>query len=253
MDVKRYFRGPFFWVALVIIGVLVISSISSAAGGFKKVDTEVALNAISAGQVEQAKLVDRDQRLELTLTDGHKIKGSEKIQTDYVEARADDIINLLNQNPPSKSFTDNVPRQSWLISLLITILPIFLIIVVFLFFFNQMQGGGSRVMQFGKSKAKLISKDTPKTTFNDVAGVDEAVEELQEIKEFLENPAKFQAIGAKIPKGVLLYGPPGTGKTLLARAVAGEAGVPFYSISGSDFVEMFVGVGASRVRDLFEQ
>jgi cell division protease FtsH len=118
---------------------------------------------------------------------------------------------------------------------------------------NQMQGGGSRVMNFGKSKAKLITKDTPKTTFADVAGADEAIEELQEIKDFLQNPAKFQAIGAKIPKGVLLYGPPGTGKTLLARAVAGEAGVPFYSISGSDFVEMFVGVGASRVRDLFEQ
>ena len=118
---------------------------------------------------------------------------------------------------------------------------------------NQMQGGGSRVMQFGKSKAKLVSKDTPKTTFADVAGADEAVEELEEIKDFLPSPAKFQAVGAKIPKGVLLYGPPGTGKTLLARAVAGEAGVPFFSISGSDFVEMFVGVGASRVRDLFEQ
>ena len=128
-----------------------------------------------------------------------------------------------------------------------------LIVVVFLFLMNQMQGGGSRVMQFGKSKAKLITKDTPKTTFADVAGCDEAVEELQEIKEFLQEPAKFQAVGAKIPKGVLLYGRPGTGKTLLARAVAGEAGVPFYSISGSDFVEMFVGVGASRVRDLFEQ
>ncbi|CAM5713492.1 ATP-dependent zinc metalloprotease FtsH [Streptomyces badius] len=125
--------------------------------------------------------------------------------------------------------------------------------VVFLFLMNQMQGGGSKVMQFGKSKAKLITKDTPKTTFADVAGSDEAVEELHEIKEFLQEPAKFQAVGAKIPKGVLLYGPPGTGKTLLARAVAGEAGVPFYSISGSDFVEMFVGVGASRVRDLFEQ
>ena len=132
----------------------------------------------------------------------------------------------------------------------------FIYIVIFLLFFfmlSQMQGGGSRVMNFGKSRAKLITKDTPKTTFADVAGADEAIEELQEIKEFLQNPAKFQAIGAKIPKGVLLYGPPGTGKTLLARAVAGEAGVPFYSISGSDFVEMFVGVGASRVRDLFEQ
>ena len=128
-----------------------------------------------------------------------------------------------------------------------------LIIVLFLFLMNQVQGGGGRVMQFAKSKAKLITKDMPKTTFADVAGCQEAIEELGEIKEFLQEPAKFQAVGAKIPKGVLLYGPPGTGKTLLARAVAGEAGVPFYSISGSDFVEMFVGVGASRVRDLFEQ
>ena len=124
---------------------------------------------------------------------------------------------------------------------------------LFLFVLNSMQGGGSRVMQFGKAKARQVSKDEPKVTFADVAGCDEAVEELQEIKDFLQNPARFQAIGAKIPKGVLLYGPPGTGKTLLARAVAGEAGVPFFSISGSDFVEMFVGVGASRVRDLFEQ
>ena len=129
-----------------------------------------------------------------------------------------------------------------------------LIALIFLFLMNQIQGGGGRgVMQFAKSRAKLITKDMPKTTFSDVAGCEEAVEELGEIKEFLQEPAKFQAVGAKIPKGVLLYGPPGTGKTLLARAVAGEAGVPFYSISGSDFVEMFVGVGASRVRDLFEQ
>ncbi len=253
MDVKRYLRGPFFWVALVIIGVLLVSTLSSASGGFKKVDTEAAIAAISQGKVEQAKIVDRDQRLELTLKNDQKVQGSGKIQTDYVDARQRDIVDLLKANPPSQGYTDNVPRQSWLVSLLFGALPIIVIILVFLFFFNQMQGGGSRVMQFGKSKAKLISKDTPKTTFSDVAGVDEAVEELQEIKEFLENPAKFQAIGAKIPKGVLLYGPPGTGKTLLARAVAGEAGVPFYSISGSDFVEMFVGVGASRVRDLFEQ
>ncbi len=134
------------------------------------------------------------------------------------------------------------------------LLPLLIIIVVFLWLMNSMQGGGGRgIMQFAKSKAKLITKDMPKTTFTDVAGCEEAIEELGEIKEFLQEPAKFQAVGAKIPKGVLLYGPPGTGKTLLARAVAGEAGVPFYSISGSDFVEMFVGVGASRVRDLFEQ
>ena len=142
---------------------------------------------------------------------------------------------------------------SSLLSLLTYILPFVLFFGFWIFLMNQMQGGGSRVMNFGKSKAKRMSVDAPKITFRDVAGVDEAVQELHEIKEFLENPKKFQALGARIPKGVLLYGPPGTGKTLLARAVAGEAGVPFFSISGSDFVEMFVGVGASRVRDLFEQ
>ena len=147
-----------------------------------------------------------------------------------------------------------MPQPSFLGSLLATLLPFALIILLFIFLMNQAGGGGGRgVMQFAKSKAKLITKDMPKTTFSDVAGCEEAIEELGEIKEFLTDPAKFQAVGAKIPKGVLLYGPPGTGKTLLARAVAGEAGVPFYSISGSDFVEMFVGVGASRVRDLFEQ
>ena len=153
-----------------------------------------------------------------------------------------------------EKYTTEIAQPSVLGSILGSFLPIMLIVVVFLWLMNSMQGGGGRgVMQFAKSKAKLITKDMPKTTFADVAGCDEAIEELGEIKEFLQEPAKFQAVGAKIPKGVLLYGPPGTGKTLLARAVAGEAGVPFYSISGSDFVEMFVGVGASRVRDLFEQ
>jgi cell division protease FtsH len=253
MDVKRYFRGPFFWVTMIILGVLLVTSVSSAAGGFKQVDTAVAIDAIKQGKVAEAKLIDRDQRIELTLSEGAEIEGSNKIQADYVDARQRDLIRLLDQNPPPDGYTDDVPHTSWVVTLLFNFLPILILVLLFLFFFNQMQGGGSRVMQFGKSKAKLISKDTPKTTFKDVAGADEAVEELHEIKEFLENPAKFQAIGAKIPKGVLLYGPPGTGKTLLARAVAGEAGVPFYSISGSDFVEMFVGVGASRVRDLFEQ
>jgi cell division protease FtsH len=142
--------------------------------------------------------------------------------------------------------------SAWL-GILTYILPVLIFIGFWIFLMNQVQGGGSKVMSFGKSRAKRLSVDSPKITFRDVAGVDEAVEELHEIKEFLENPKKFQALGARIPKGVLLYGPPGTGKTLLARAVAGEAGVPFFSISGSDFVEMFVGVGASRVRDLFEQ
>jgi cell division protease FtsH len=141
---------------------------------------------------------------------------------------------------------------SW-VSAFFSLLPFIILIAFWIFLMNQVQGGGSKVMSFGKSRAKRMAPDSPKIGFKDVAGVDEAVEELQEIKEFLENPKKFQALGARIPKGVLLYGPPGTGKTLLARAVAGEAGVPFFSISGSDFVEMFVGVGASRVRDLFEQ
>jgi cell division protease FtsH len=141
---------------------------------------------------------------------------------------------------------------SW-IGFFTSLLPFVLLFAFWIFLMNQVQGGGSKVMSFGKSRAKRMAPDSPKIGFKDVAGVDEAVEELHEIKEFLENPKKFQALGARIPKGVLLYGPPGTGKTLLARAVAGEAGVPFFSISGSDFVEMFVGVGASRVRDLFEQ
>jgi cell division protease FtsH len=154
-----------------------------------------------------------------------------------------DAINITGAETGGSSF----------VSLLINVLPFVLFIGLWLFIMNRMQGGGGKVMSFGKSKAKRMTPDMPKITFADVAGADEAVEELGEIKEFLENPKKFQALGAKIPKGVLLFGPPGTGKTLLARAVAGEAGVPFFSISGSDFVEMFVGVGASRVRDLFEQ
>jgi cell division protease FtsH len=161
------------------------------------------------------------------------------------------LLNLLGK----KDITTKVEGTggSSFLSILTYILPFILFFGFWVFLMNQMQGGGSRVMSFGKSRAKRMSVDAPKITFRDVAGVDEAVQELQEIKEFLENPKRFQALGARIPKGVLLYGPPGTGKTLLARAVAGEAGVPFFSISGSDFVEMFVGVGASRVRDLFEQ
>jgi cell division protease FtsH len=157
---------------------------------------------------------------------------------------------LLDKNIAFK--VDNQQQSIWL-QILISAIPFIIMFGLIFFMMNQLQGGGSKVMQFGKSKARLANKGKQRVTFKDIAGVDEAVEELREIEEFLENPAKFKAIGAKIPKGVLLYGPPGTGKTLLARAVAGEAGVPFYSISGSEFVEMFVGVGASRVRDLFNQ
>jgi cell division protease FtsH len=179
-----------------------------------------------------------------------------KLSANYIAGQGTDLVDLLDSEKTKGNLPDGynviVPKQSFLVSLLASVLPIILILGLLFYFMGQMQGGG-KVMQFGKSKAKMITKDMPQTTFADVAGADEAVQELYEIKEFLQEPAKFQALGAKIPKGVLLYGPPGTGKTLLARAVAGEAGAPFFSISGSDFVEMFVGVGASRVRDLFEQ
>ena len=171
----------------------------------------------------------------------------------YVTPRGEDVVNAVDAANPKDGFNDEVPQPNWFLSMLGILLPLVLIGLFFWIMLSGMQGGGNRVMQFGKSKAKLVTKESPKVTFDDVAGAEEAIEELHEIKEFLKEPAKFQAVGARIPKGVLLYGPPGTGKTLLARAVAGEAGVPFYSISGSDFVEMFVGVGASRVRDLFDQ
>jgi cell division protease FtsH len=255
MDVKRYLRGPVIWIVLAVVAVILLSRVLDAANGYKKVDTATVVNSIEHNQVQKATLVGgEDMKIRVTLKPGSK---NEKIQASYIEGQGKDLANLLQTKSDDGSIPDGFdvdnPKQNFFVSLLVTLLPFVLIVVVFLFLMNQMQGGGSRVMNFGKSKAKLISKDTPKTTFADVAGANEAVEELQEIKEFLEAPGKFQAMGAKIPKGVLLYGPPGTGKTLLARAVAGEAGVPFYSISGSDFVEMFVGVGASRVRDLFEQ
>ncbi|MBU2154281.1 MAG: ATP-dependent zinc metalloprotease FtsH, partial [Alphaproteobacteria bacterium] len=191
-----------------------------------------------------------------TLDEGVRDDGAE-VMTYWIGGTQSRLYSLAQQqveNGEIEELTTEISRPSVLGSFLISFLPLIIIFIVFLWLLNNMQGGGGRgVMQFAKSKAKLISKDMPKTTFADVAGCDEAIEELGEIKEFLQEPAKFQAVGAKIPKGVLLYGSPGTGKTLLARAVAGEAGVPFYSISGSDFVEMFVGVGASRVCDLFEQ
>ncbi|HEX5596235.1 MAG TPA: ATP-dependent zinc metalloprotease FtsH [Micromonosporaceae bacterium] len=253
MTVKRYLRGPFVWIVAIILLVLVVSQIFSSGGGYKKVDTSAIVKAIDNGQVRSALLKDKDQQIQVTLDKGKTIDGSNKVYANFLHNQGDRLSELLEKNPPPKGYDVDYHQDNFFISLLVSLLPFVILVGLLLFFMNQMQGGGSRVMNFGKSRAKLVSKDTPKTTFADVAGVDEAIEELQEIKEFLENPAKFQAIGAKIPKGVLLYGPPGTGKTLLARAVAGEAGVPFFSISGSDFVEMFVGVGASRVRDLFEQ
>ena len=254
-NAKRLVRNPLLWVmALLTLTVLMFSM--NGDGGFARIDTSAATKLITEGKVESARF-SSENVLDLTLKQGQTysadgVRDATKVRTEFIEARAEGLVALVDKNLPN-AYNDTIEHPSLLGSLLISLLPLILLVGLFWFMMSQMQGGGSRVMQFGKSKAKLASKDTPKVTFADVAGADEAVEELHEIKEFLAEPAKFLAVGAKIPKGVLLYGPPGTGKTLLARAVAGEAGVPFYSISGSDFVEMFVGVGASRVRDLFEQ
>ena len=247
MDRKRVVRSWWLWAVVAVIAFFVLSSAFSGGDGYKSVNTSVAVDQLKAGNVKSATLNDKSQTLQLDLKTA--VDGKSKIKATY----AADQTNALVANIGAADYTVKNPGDNLFISVLLSLLPIILIGGLLFFVMAQAQGGGNRVMSFGRSKAKLVNKDTPKTTFADVAGADEAIEELYEIKEFLENPAKFQAIGAKIPKGVLLYGPPGTGKTLLARAVAGEAGVPFYSISGSDFVEMFVGVGASRVRDLFEQ
>ena len=251
MNARKLLRGPIFWIVLAVMLVLLGSSLVSGMGSPSQVDTGKAIADIQSGQVDTATIVDRDQTLDLTLKDGSKVR------TQYVTGQGIVLQQQLQTKADAGQLPGGynvvVPSDNVLLSLLVSLLPVALIVLLFFFLMGQMQGGGSRIMNFGKSKAKVVSKDMPKTTFADVAGADEAVEELEEIKDFLASPEKFQAVGAKIPKGVLLYGPPGTGKTLLARAVAGEAGVPFFSISGSDFVEMFVGVGASRVRDLFEQ
>ncbi|HZN74419.1 MAG TPA: ATP-dependent zinc metalloprotease FtsH [Micromonosporaceae bacterium] len=259
MERTRFFRRPVVWIVLVIIGAIAVSSLFSGGDGYKTVDYSTAIDQLNKGGVEKAIVRDKEQTLQLDLQNKAKFDGTDtdKIQAQFPAETADELWGKVEQAKAEGKITGTykaeVSEDSVFITLLINLLPIAVLVILLLLFMSNMQGGGSRVLNFGKSKAKLITKDTPKTTFSDVAGADEAVEELHEIKDFLQNPGKYQALGAKIPKGVLLFGPPGTGKTLLARAVAGEAGVPFYSISGSDFVEMFVGVGASRVRDLFEQ
>ncbi|MFO7166299.1 MAG: ATP-dependent metallopeptidase FtsH/Yme1/Tma family protein, partial [Mycolicibacterium hassiacum] len=213
--------------------------------GYKPVDTSVAMAQIKNDNVEDAQIDDREQQVRLDLKSGNAdTADADKIIAKYPTDYGAKIFEMLEAKGVK---TNTVVNQgSVLGSLLIYMLPLLLLVALFVMF-SRMQTGGRMGFGFGKARAKQLTKDMPKTTFADVAGVDEAVEELYEIKDFLQNPARYQALGAKIPRGVLLYGPPGTGKTLLARAVAGEAGVPFFTISGSDFVEMFVGVGASRV------
>ena len=244
---RRFFRSAAFPILVVLVLAFFASRVISP-GEPEEVPTFNEFTERVDSEPESIETVvfeQKQNKLKYTLTDGTEY------ETGYLAEQEDTLINTLEQEEIET--TIDPITGGGILGALTYILPFLLFLGLWIFLMNQMQGGGSRVMSFGKSKAKRMSVDAPKITFRDVAGADEAVQELHEIKEFLENPKKFQALGARIPKGVLLYGPPGTGKTLLARAVAGEAGVPFFSISGSDFVEMFVGVGASRVRDLFEQ
>ena len=249
---SKIFRGPLFWIIAAIFAVTVFGQISSAGNKYTQIETSQAIDAITQSKVLSAELVDKDQKIRLILTPGNTINGDSKVESFYVARQEPTLVDALTANPPSKGWNVKVPSQSLLLSFLFSIVPFLLIGLLFFWMMSQAQGG-NKVFQFGKSRAKLQDNDVPKTTFKDVAGAEEALAELDEIKDFLAKPEKYAPLGAKIPKGVLLFGPPGTGKTLLARAVAGEAAVPFYSISGSDFVEMFVGVGAARVRDLFNQ
>jgi cell division protease FtsH len=245
--VNRFFRSALFpLVVIVLLVYLASQTLIPRRDGEQKFTYSQLITATKDGDVEDAQFNPNRHEIKATLTGGRKVKVN--YPTDQSATAYQNLLTEQNVQFDSKG----VGSSAWW-TLLTSLLPFVLLIGFWLFLMNQVQGGGSKVMSFGKSRAKRMSPDSPKVTYKDVAGADEAVEELQEIKEFLENPKKFQALGARIPKGVLLYGPPGTGKTLLARATAGEAGVPFFSISGSDFVEMFVGVGASRVRDLFEQ
>ncbi|MBN8881217.1 ATP-dependent zinc metalloprotease FtsH [Salana multivorans] len=256
MNAKKFARGPLLWI-LLPIAVLLLGLSLIRPGGFVTVDTSEGIALLQGKTVEQVEITEGYNRVQLTLTEPFKDADDRdrgtRVQFVYVDQQGQQVVDLVAAADPAKGYNSVVPSTPWWSSLLSSFLFLALVIGVFWFVMSRMQGGNSKMMSFGKSKARQVNKENPDVTFADVAGVDEAVEEMQEIKDFLSDPARYQALGAKIPKGVLLYGAPGTGKTLLAKAVAGEAGVPFFSISGSDFVEMFVGVGASRVRDLFEQ
>ncbi|GAA4418604.1 ATP-dependent zinc metalloprotease FtsH [Georgenia halophila] len=261
MNVKKLLRGPLVWILLVLLLVSVGWSLLGQ-GGTQQIDTSQGLELLEGETVEQVEITEGSQRVRMTLSEpfeapdgeGGTVDKGTDVEFYYVTPQGEEVADAVRQADPEQGYNSVVPTTSVWTSLLTFMVPMIIIFLVFWWLLSRMQGGGAGgMMKFGKSKAKMVSKETPQVSFGDVAGEEEAVEELQEIKEFLAEPEKFQAVGAKIPKGVLLYGPPGTGKTLIARAVAGEAGAPFFSISGSEFVEMFVGVGASRVRDLFEQ
>jgi cell division protease FtsH len=261
--VSKNLRTVMLYLLLLAVVAWIIMTSFSSGGGSRPValSTSQFVASVDAGTVNHIKYMSKDAKVE-----GKQYKTSSEAAADKDNKSGTSFTSVYTGEDSFNTLMQDAQKQySWMqytidpqggipwASILLQVIPIVAVLAIMLFFLNQMQGGNSKIMNFGKAKAKRMTRDQPRITFKDVSGADEAIEELQEIKEFLANPGKFQALGAKIPKGVLLVGPPGTGKTLLARAVAGEAAVPFFSISGSDFVEMFVGVGASRVRDLFEQ
>jgi cell division protease FtsH len=239
------FKTALLWVVIIVLVFVLWSLFQTAKSTTEEIQFSQFLTQVENGKVSQ--LVIRGAEIRGQISDG----GSRNEFLTRMPPNYDGIVELLQ--PKGIEFEVEEARDNSLLTALITWAPVLFLFGLWIFFMRQMQAGGNKALSFGKSKAKLLSGSAKKVTFKDVAGVDEAKVELQEIIEFLRDPQKFTKLGGKIPKGVLLMGPPGTGKTLLARAIAGEANVPFFSISGSDFVEMFVGVGASRVRDLFEQ
>ncbi len=247
--------GPWFWVLMALL-ILLPMFFSNTLAAAQRVDTNVGLDLLKEQKVVSAQIHDGAQRVDLELKEDYINAAGDNqgknLSFYYVTPRAADVVDAMDA-AKLESYTDQPVQNNWFTSLLTLVLPFLLIAGLFWFIMSRAGGGSAQIMNFSRSRAKKFNKDNPTVRFSDVAGVDEALAELEEVREFLAEPEKFTRLGAKIPKGVLLYGPPGTGKTLLAKAVAGEAGVPFYSISGSDFVEMFVGVGASRVRDLFKE
>jgi len=238
----NFYKNITLWFVIALIMVVMFNTFNASHGVRKKISYTEFIDNVTANNVKSVVIKEK-------FIIGEFVKGNELFETYAPDDPG--LINLLNAHKV-KIVAKPPDQNPWYLQMLISWLPMILLVAIWIFFMRQMQGGG-KAFSFGKSRAKLLTPDQKKVTFKDVAGCDEAKEELEEIIEFLKDPHKFQRLGGKIPKGVLLVGPPGTGKTLLAKAVAGEAGVPFFSMSGSDFVEMFVGVGASRVRDLFDQ
>jgi cell division protease FtsH len=243
----KVFKNAAIYILIILMAIVFIKWSTPPVSKEVEMDYNAFKRAVVEDQVKDVTAVIEDNTITYTVT----MKDDKKHEVIGLGTDPQLTADLYAHGLPY--LVEEPPKPQWWVGLLSTMLPMLLIVLLFFFMMQQSQGGGNRVMQFGKSKARLVGEDKKKVTFADVAGADEVKEELQEVVEFLKFPKKFQELGAKIPTGVLLFGPPGTGKTLLARAVSGEAGVPFFSISGSDFVEMFVGVGASRVRDLFEQ